>query len=265
MDETKPLPKTPREALAAGRLDDALEWQQSVVKHHPQDPAARLFLMELLVAVGDLNRAIDELCQIKSDEPGWPESRRYFRRLIVAIHRRNGRKPNFFGPPPEHARYRWHAIRAIREGQIRKAEMRIDRADASSIAIKGHVDGREFEGLRDSDDRFGSVLEAFLEKDYLWVPFEIITRLTLLPAAGLVDNLYRPAMLTIVASEPVRVVVPLVYPDSETRRDEFSLGMDVDMIDAGGPALGIGARVWLVGEEELLLADCQQFDLLPMK
>ncbi|QJW95724.1 hypothetical protein FTUN_3278 [Frigoriglobus tundricola] len=37
---------------------------------------------------------------------------------------------------------------------------------------RGFINGREFEGLRDADDRFGSVLEAFRGGEYLWVPWE---------------------------------------------------------------------------------------------
>ena len=45
----------------------------------------------------------------------------------------------------------------------------IDAADeVSPESWWGFLDGQEFEGLRDADDRFGSILEVFLGGEYFW-------------------------------------------------------------------------------------------------
>ncbi len=125
------------------------------------------------------------------------------------------------------------------------------------------MDGREFEGLRDTDDRFGSVLEVFLGGDYVWVPFEQVRRLTLDPPAGVLDAAFRPGHLALANGPELRVLVPLVYPGSHRAGGEFALGRETDWPEApGGLACGVGARVLMVGDEELPLGECRQIDLL---
>src|SRR5438067_10199522 len=171
---------TPRDALADGRLADAITLQEAAVRDRPDDPAARLLLFELDTLAGRLADARDQLRAVHSGDPNWPASRAGFLRLLRAERRRGrGRRPEFLADPPAHARRRWNAARALRGGDGEAAAAWIDRADAVSPCpyLSGHVDGREFEGLRDTDDRFGSVLEVFLGGEYAWVPLEQLRRL----------------------------------------------------------------------------------------
>src|SRR5581483_741580 len=258
---------TPRDALAAGRLDDAVASQEAVVGDRPDDPAARLFRFELATLAGRLAAARDELRAVHSHDANWPASFGGFLRLLRAEHRRThrGRRPAFPGDPPAHARRRWKAVRALRAGDGDAAADWIDRADAVSPSpyLAGYVDGREFEGLRDTDDRFGSVLEVFLGGDYVWVPFEQVRRLTLDPPAGVLDAAFRPGHLALANGPELRVLVPLVYPGSHRAGGEFALGRETDWPEApGGLACGVGARVLMVGDEELPLGECRQIDLL---
>ncbi len=257
-------PMTPRDALANGRLAEAVALQEEVVRGRPDDPAARLFLFEVLTLVGRLLDARDQLRLIRSDDPNWPATRRGFLRLLKAEHRRSHRgcRPVFLAPTPAHVRRRWRAVRALRAGDGDAAAEWIDRADAASPTLSGHVDGREFEGLRDTDDRFGSVLEVFAGADYLWVPFEQLRRVTLDPAAGVLDAAFRPARLLLTVGTEPRVVLPLVYPGSHAADGVFAAGLETDWPEApGGLVRGAGARVLLVGEEELPLGECRQIDI----
>ena len=257
---------TPRDALADGRLADAVALQETTVHGQPDDPAARLFLFELYTLAGRLTDARDQLQAVQSHDPNWPASRGGFLRLLRAEHRRRrGRKPTFLADPPVHARRRWNAVRTLRDGDGDSAATWIDRADAVSPCpyLSGHIDGREFEGLRDTDDRFASVLEVFLGGEYVWVPLEHLRRLTLDPPAGVLDAAIRPAQLALAGGSELRVQVPLVYPRSDEAGDEFALGREADWPEAaGGLACGVGARILMVGDEELPLGECRQIDLL---
>jgi type VI secretion system protein ImpE len=257
---------TPQDALSAGRLADAVALQESTVRDRPDEPAARLFLFELYTLAGRLTDARDQLKAILSHDPNWPASRSGFQRLLRSEHcRRRSKKPVFLADPPVHAQRRWKAVRALREGDTDTAATWIDRADAVSPCpyLTGHVDGREFEGLRDTDDRFASVLEVYLGGEYTWVPLEHVQRLTLDPPVAVLDAAVRPAHLALVGRSELRVLVPLVYPCSEEAGDEFALGREVDWPEApGGLACGVGARVMMVGDEELPLGECRQIDIL---
>lgn len=254
---------TPRSALADGRLVEAVTLQESVVRDTPDDDAARLFLFELLALAGRLAEARDQLRFLSSDEPTWPAARRGFLDLLKAEHRRShlGRRPVFLTDPPAHAKRRWNATRAVRDARPDAAEW-VDRADASSPPLSGHIDGREFDGLRDTDDRFGSVLEAFIGPEYVWIPLEQLRRVVLLPAVGVLDAAFRPARVTLADRNALRVALPLLYPGSHRAGGEFATGLDTDWPeDPSNVVRGVGARVLMIGEDDVVLGECRQLDI----
>ncbi len=252
---------TPQTALAEGRLADALELQLAAVAERPYDPAARLFLVELQLLANRFREAWASLNAIESPDPAWPKSRQWYRRLVRAANDRHGGRPaEFIAEVPRHAASRRRAIRAIRRNEPAVALQWIDRADHRSPHLLGHVDGREFDGLRDADDRFASVLEAFVGAAYVWLPFEQMRRMTVPAAKGIVDNAYRPARIRLTDGAEFSAVLPLVYPGS--LEDVHLLGMESDHVNPdGGPVRCVGAKVLLLGEEELSLCEICQLDV----
>ena len=91
-------------------------------------------------------------------------------------------------PAPAHAKYRWRAIQQLHDGKPDDAVHSIDAADAASPHLHGFIDGQEFEGLRDADDRFASVLEAFLGEEYVWFTWEGLRKVALAPAKTEADQ-----------------------------------------------------------------------------
>jgi len=253
---------TPQDAIAEGRLSDAVALQEAIVNDCPHDPAARLFFYELLSLAGRLNDARDQLHAIESTDPTWPATRRGFAWLLKAESaRRRGRRTEFGPDPPSHLKARWRVFRALALGRPDEALLWVDRSDASCPTIAGHVDGREFEGLRDTDDRFGSVLEAFVGPAYVWIPFEDLRRITFAATAGVLDAAFRRARLRFADGQEIEATLPLLYPGSFAADGVFAVGLEADWPDVGGPVCGVGARVMLVGDEELPLSECRQFDL----
>src|SRR4051812_17884616 len=107
---------TPHEAFADGNLADAVALQEAAVAARPADPAARLFLIDLLAFAGRLRDAWDHLQQVESDAPDWPAYTRGVRRLLKAEWRRSfaGRRPLVLPPPaPRHAKFRRRALLAL--------------------------------------------------------------------------------------------------------------------------------------------------------
>src|SRR5687767_11862154 len=203
---------TVHELLAEGRLADAVALQEKAVASASADPATCRLLVDLLAFAGRLDDALEHLAKIDSDEPEWPEVERGLHRLFRSERLRTveGRAPTIFpDPPPRHATRRWRAVRLLRRARPDDAVRAVDAADKVSPAVRGFVDGREFDGLRDADDRFGSVLEAFRGGEYLWVPWEAVRKVVLAPAAVLLDQLYRPAALTLRDGTTADVHLPL--------------------------------------------------------
>jgi type VI secretion system protein ImpE len=250
---------TPQNALADGHLADALALQLRIVAEGPADPAARLFLFELQLLAQRFRDARATLHAIVSHDSNWPAARHWYRRLLRAARTRHrGRPPAILRPAPAHARLRRRLIAADPADSLEL----LDRADARSPHLVGHVDGREFDGLRDADDRYASVLEAFVGSTSVWIPFERIRQLELPDPTRVFESAYRPARILLDDGRTLAVVLPLVY--SRPRTDWQRLALDTDFARVRhGPQCCVGAKLLLAGEEEIPLGTLRQLDVRP--
>jgi type VI secretion system protein ImpE len=255
---------TPHEALAEGRLAEALSLQEGIVAADPHNPAAQRLLFDLLTFAGRLDDAASHLTLIHIDDPEWRKTERTLRDLLRAERTRSteAREPTMV-PRTEHAAERWRAIESLQRANPEEAVAHIDRADAASPYLRGFLDGREFEGLHDSDDRFASILEAFRDGDYLWFAWEVLRKVTLAPAVVLPEQLFRPATITLKDGMEASVYLPLIYPGSYNADGVFALGMETDHVcPDGGPVRSIGGKLLLVGEGvEVPLAKCRMIEI----
>lgn len=245
---------TVHDLLADGRLADALALQEGAVERAPGDPGARRLLADLLAFAGRLDEAAAQLGAIRSGDPEWAEVERELHRLLRSERLRtfDGGAPDIIPePPPEHAVRRWKAVRLLRRAEPGRAVRAVDAADLASPHVRGFLDGREFDGLRDADDRFASVLEAFRGGEYLWVPWEALRKVRLVPAGALLDQLYRPATLTFKDGTAADVHLPLVYPASYRADGDFALGAETDHVcPDGGPTRCVGGKLLLIGDDD---------------
>lgn len=246
---------TPHSALADGRLADALALQLTVAESG--DPAAFLLLFELQLLAERHRDAWDTLGRIASASADWPAARRWYRHLVRAAYRRHRtQRPAFLGEIPRHARYR------LRARDPARALAAIDRADAAAPHLVGHVDGREFDGLRDADDRLASVLEVFVDSSYCWLPWEDVRRIELAPANRIFGSAFRPARLRLASGDELAAVLPLVYAGAD--EDWQRLGLDTDFVSTdAGPPRAVGAKLLWLGEEEIPLGEIRQLDVRP--
>jgi type VI secretion system protein ImpE len=239
--------------------------QEAAVAADTHDPAARRLLVDLLTFAGRLDDAIDCLSQIRTDEPEWPAIAQELQRLLQAECLRSvkTRMPRIFPqPPPKHATNRWRALEFINTGNPAAAVRAIDAADAVAPHLRGFLDGQEFEDLRDADDCFASILEALHDGEYVWFAWEGLRKVTLAPAAVLLDQLYRPATITLKDGTALAVRLPLVYPGSFVTADAFSLGTETDYIcPDDGPTRCVGGKMLLVGDAEVPLSECRMIEI----
>ncbi|MCS6866404.1 MAG: type VI secretion system accessory protein TagJ [Gemmataceae bacterium] len=248
--------------LAEGRLAEALAQLQHAIAADPANPQLRRQLIDLLFFMGRFRDISHHLAQLPLDDtPAAADSERRLHRLLRSERQRSvlGRPPRIFPePPPPHASRRQQAWQWLRRAQPEQALHAIDAADARSPMVHGFIDGRPFDQLRDADDRFASVLEVFWGGEYLWVPWEALHKVVLAPPAGWLDQLYRPAVLTLRDGSRRDVDLPLVYPASYRGEGVFALGLETDYICPDrGPTRCLGGKLLIVGDdEEQRLADC---------
>jgi type VI secretion system protein ImpE len=257
---------TPHDALAEGRLADAIAIQEAAVVAASSDLAARRFLIDLLAFAGRLDDAVQHLAEIIAQAPDCPELEQELTRLFRAEQFRSAksRKPQIHPQKqPKHATRRWLALKTLRQNRPDQAIRCIDAADAVTPEVWGFIDGQEFEGLRDADDCFASILEAFLDGEYLWFAWEAVRKVKLAPAEVLLDQLYRPATVTMKDNSTFSVHLPLVYPGSHGVDESFALGTLTDHVcPDSGPTRCVGGKLLLVGDDaEVPLRECRMIEI----
>lgn len=257
---------TPHDALAEGRLADAIALQEAAVFAAPGDLAARRFLIDLFAFAARIKDALELLSDINTEETDWTEVERGFTNLFRAERLRSidGHRPQIHPQPfPKHATRRWMALKAVRQKHPDRAIRCIDAADAVTPEVWGFIDGQEFEGLRDADDCFASVLEAFQDGKYRWFAWEAVRKVKLDAAEVLLDQLYRPATVTMKDHSTYSIHLPLVYPGSTSVDESFALGTLTDHICSdGGPTRCVGGKLLLVGDDaEVPLRECRMIEI----
>jgi type VI secretion system protein ImpE len=241
------------ESFKAGRLQEAIDAQIQDVKAHPGDPNCRLFLFELAAFTGDFDRARRQIDAVKYEDIDRDTAVQGYRKLLDAeeLRRRlfrEGVRPRFLVEPPEHVNWRLDAVNLLRQGKHAEAREILDRAN-EALSVKGQLNDKPFEELRDCDDLFGTVVEVMAHGQYFWVPLEQIDALSMNPPKAPRDVLWVHANLEMGGSIG-EVFLPALYPGShEHPDDQVKLGRMTDWkSEEGGPVLGHGVRTYLVDE-----------------
>jgi type VI secretion system protein ImpE len=256
------------ESYRAGRLGEAVEAQIQEVKRAPADHARRLFLFELLAFAGEWDRARRQVEAVKYDQLELEVATNNYRKLLDAEQaRRNlfegGTRPQTFAEPPAHVGLRLEAVDRLREKNLAGAAELLARAQQASPALCGELNGKRFEGLRDCDDLFGGVLEVMAQGRYYWVPLEQVESVTLNAPRFPRDLIWTPARLDLHEGASGEVFLPALYPGTSAHSDDaVKLGRYTDwQAPEGGPVLGRGARLFLIGDDATPLLEWRELKL----
>ena len=251
----------------AGKLADALHAQLQAVKDNPGDPNRRVFLFELSTFAGDLDRARRQIEAVKYDEPERDAAVATYGQLIGAEEKRrrlfsDGLAPQFLADPPEHVTLRLDAVQRLRDKKLAEASELVARANSLAPTLRGELNSKTFEGLRDADDLFAGVLEVMALGNYFWVPLELVEAMVMKPPEFPRDLLWFPAHLE-TAESAGDVFVPVLYPNSHLAgADDIKLGRANDwQAVEGGMMRGIGARTFLVGDDGMNLLEWRQLQM----
>jgi type VI secretion system protein ImpE len=257
-----------QELFKKGSLADAVEAQTEAVRADPGDQSKRLFLFELLMFMGDLDRAQKQIDALHYDELEIEAARQSYRRALEAERKRRQTfsqltPPGFFQPPPEHVTTRLAALQELHSGRPAEAVALLQKADQQAPVVQGTCNDQRFEGLRDGDDRFGTVLEVIAQGAYYWAPFDQIQSLAMKPPRYPRDLFWAPAHLEMRAAGGGEVLLPTLYPGSHEAGDaELKLGRKTDWREGGpGPVTGVGAKTFLVGDEAMSILEWRKLEL----
>jgi type VI secretion system protein ImpE len=249
------------QSFRSGDLAACLTELQAEVRQNPADPKRRIFLAQLLMVLGQWDRAVTQLNLVGDmDSSALPMSRAYRSAIECELFRRQvfagERSPLVFGDPEP-----WIALLLSAfslEANGRSGEAAAVRAQAleDAPATAGTLNGGAFEWIADADGRLGPVLEVLLNGSYYWIPMQRIARITIDPPADARDLVWTPAQFTWTNQGEAIGFIPTRYPGSEAvDDDQVRLARKTEWIESGPDNYrGLGQR--------LLATDIAEYGLL---
>lgn len=256
------------QSLREGRLLDALAELQAQVRKEPANAKHRIFLFQLLAALGQWERALNQLNVVgEMDALALPMVQTYREALRCEIFRAEvftgRRSPLVFGDPAPWVALLLEALRLTAGGQYVQARSVRDQAFETAPATAGTIDKQPFDWIADADPRLGPVLEAIVNGRYYWIPFQRIQTIVLEQPADLRDYVWMPAHFTWANGGETVGLVPARYPDSPTSADPLvQLGRKTEWLECDAETwLGLGQRMLTTDQGEYPLLDARRIDL----
>lgn len=257
-----------KELLDANQLSAAILELNQEVKHRPTDLRIRTFLFELLCFDGAHERAARQLDALGTQDDKAGIGVEVYRKLLHTDAARRtffsgGAGPAFMAPPPDYVDHRLTAIGCLRQGEIHHAAEAIANAKAATPPLTGTLNGQAFSTITDVDDRFGPVLELFVNGAYMWLPLHQIKKMVLPRPHFLRDLLWVPARLECHDGQQGDVYLPALYPGSETDGNEqVRLGRITEWDDLGQQLIGgRGLKTLLVDDAEVSLLEIRELEI----
>jgi type VI secretion system protein ImpE len=250
---------TPQALYKAGKLQEAITAATNEVRAKPTDVPGRMFLSELLLFAGELERADRQMDAITSQDsdPQTAVMVAMYRQLIRAEQARQaffseGAMPEFLEPPDERMKLLLRASIALREKKWDETRELIQQAEGEFPMLKGECNGVPYEGLRDTDDLTATFFELVAPNGkYFWLPMEHVVSIDFKPPQRTRDLIWRRAQLTTRSGLESEAFFPAIYSGSYREADtKLALGQLTDWrAEAeGAPVRGFGQRTLLIGD-----------------
>lgn len=251
---------TAEESFRQGDLSACLALLQAEIRRRPEDVRQRVFLVQVLMVLGEWERALTQLGVLKELDAGaLPMVHSYgaaiqCERLRAAVFR-GERSPLLFGEPEPWMAQMVQAVGLQAQGHgSEAAELRSGALEAAP-ATAGTLNGASFEWLADADTRLGPMLEVLLNGNYYWVPMHRVQEIRVEAPADIRDLVWLPAEFVWENGGEAVGFIPTRYPGSESSTDNaIRLARKTDWVEANG-AVGLGQRLLATDEVELPLLE----------
>jgi len=208
------------ESLHEGNLAKSLAQLQDQVRKHPADVKYRVFLFQLLVVLGEWERAMTQLNVAGEMDACTLAMVQMYREALHCETLRadvfaGKRSPMIFGEPQQWLAELVEANRLSAKGHHDKARELREQAFEAAPAVSGTLDGVGFQWIADSDSRLGPVLEAIVNGRYYWIPFSHIRSIKVEEPEDLRDLVWIPAYFTWANEGESVGLIPTRYAGSE--------------------------------------------------
>ena len=254
------------EKLRAGDLPACLLELQADVRRNPAEPKPRIFLAQLLMVLGQWDRALTQLNVVgEMDAGAIPMTRAYSaaiqcERLRTSIFK-GERSPLIFGDPEPWLALVVQGLAALAAGRSEQADAIRAEAFEAAPATAGSLNGTAFEWIADADSRLGPILEVLLNGAYYWVPFHRIAAIEFESPADLRDLVWLPAQFTWANGGQAVGFVPTRYVGTETAEDSaLQLSRKTEWLGSDS-FVGRGQRVLATSADEVPLLEVRELRL----
>lgn len=249
------------------RLDDALAELQAEVRAKPADAKLRIFLAQLLVVLGQWERALNQLNVAAELDAGALAMSRTYQAAVRCETLRaevfaGNRTPLVFGDPQDWIALAFEALTRSGAGAYDEAAKIREEAWGAAPTTAGKVDGQAFEWICDADSRIGPMLEAIVNGGYYWIPFHRISRMTVEEPTDLRDLVWTPVQLMFANGGEAVGLVPTRYVGSETSEDALiRLARKTEWFEAREDEFhGSGQRVFATDTEDYSLLNAREIE-----
>lgn len=251
-----------------GQLALALEALQDDVRRSPSEPKLRVFLFQLLVVLGQWERALKQLQVAATLDPEAIPMAQTYRELIRCEVLRTEvflgkRTPLVVGEPEPWLALLIQALHDTGLEQHAQAEARRAEAFALAPASTGVIAGEAFDWIADADSRLGPVLEVVLRGRYHWVPFSRLEKLEVERPTDLRDLVWLPATLHFRTGDASDCFIPARYPASHQSTDDaIRMARKTEWLEVGKETvIGLGQRMFVTDRGEAGLFDVGSVEL----
>ncbi|NOT11211.1 MAG: tetratricopeptide repeat protein [Methylococcaceae bacterium] len=257
---------TPAEqSLQAGNLQETLAHLQNQVRKDPANSSLRIFLFQLLVILGEWDRALTQLNVAgELDAANLTMVQTYREAIRCEVLRKeifSGHKtPLVFGDPEQWIALLQEALKLSATHQNQQANNLRNQAFEMAPTRAGFIDGQPFEWIADADTRLGPMLEAIVNGRYYWIPFHQICAIQIEKPADLRDMVWMPAHFEWVNGGEVVGLIPTRYPASETSVDSaVRLARKTEWQEQSDQLfIGLGQRVLTTNDNDYALLNIRE-------
>jgi len=248
-----------------GKLQDALQDLKEQVRKQPENSRYRIFLFQLLVVVGEWERALNQLNVLSDLDVATLPMLHIYREAIQCESLRREifagrRKPLLLGEPPEWVATLLESLRLLGEGRYEPSLSLRNQAFEQAPGSSGTINGQSFNWIADADSSLGPIIEVILNARYYWIPFQQIKAVTIPEPRDLRDKVWLPAQFTWANGGQAHGLIPARYAGSESSQDPLiQLGRKTDWIAlADGFYRGQGQRMLATDQDEYPLLDIRE-------
>lgn len=252
---------SPAQATPHASLESQLTGLMSQIRKSPSDHRLRVHLAQLCMLLGQWERAIGQLQTVALSEASALPFAQAYREAIRCERVRERVFSGEIAPPTLGTPAPWFAwlAQALRHralGEHAAADALQTQAFEAAPASSFSVDDQAVSWLADADSRLGPCIEAFVNGQYYWIPFDEVQRLELEAPVDLRDLVWAPAKLVLCNGGEHPILMPSRYPGSDSAGDDALRRSALTIWNEAGDSgwIGHGQRMWAsdAGEHPML-------------